>query len=107
VTRGSLVTVALKGEYGKPRPALIVQSRLFESHPSITVLPLTSELLDAPLLRIPVEPDGDNGLQARSQIMVDKIQSIPRSRIGNTIGRLSEREIVAVNRALAVFLGIA
>jgi mRNA interferase MazF len=105
--RGDLVTVALSGDYGKPRPALVIQSDLFDAHPSVTVLPVTSELRDAPLFRIQVEPTWDNGLRKPSQVMIDKPQTIARARIGRTIGRLDDDAMVAVNRALAVFLGFA
>lgn len=105
--RGQLVTIAIPGDYGKPRPALILQSGLFDAHPSITVLPVTSELRDAPLFRIQVEPSDENGLRKPSQVMVDKPQTIARGRIGKTIGRLDEPTMLAVNRALAVFLGFA
>ena len=104
--RGDLVTIALQGDYGKPRPALIVQSDLFDEHPSVTVLPVTGELRNAPLFRIQVEPDTDNGLQKTSEIMVDKAQSVPRERIGDVFGRLREEQMLAVNRSLAVFLGV-
>lgn len=107
VRRGDLVTVALKGDYGKPRPALIVQSDLFNEHPSITILPVTSVLRETPLFRISVHPCTDNGLLKPSQIMVDKIQTVPREKIGDTIGRLDDESLLAVNRALIVFLGFA
>lgn len=105
--RGDFVTVALPGDYGKPRPALVIQSDLFEAHPSVTILPVTSELREAPLFRIAVEPTWDNGLRRPSQVMVDKPQSIARERVGKTIGRLDDEKMVSVNRALAVFLGFA
>lgn len=105
--RGDLVTVALPGAYGQPRPALVIQSDLFDAHPSITVLPVTGELRDAPLFRIGVQPSPENGLLKPSQIMVDKVQTIPRGKIGETIGRLGESDLLAVNRALMVFLGFA
>jgi len=107
VKRGDFVTVALPGDYGKPRPALVIQSDLFEAHPSVTILPVTSELREAPLFRIAVEPTWDNGLRRPSQVMVDKPQSIARERVGKTIGRLDDEKMVSVNRALAVFLGFA
>jgi mRNA interferase MazF len=93
------VTIALSGDYGEPCPALIIQSDLFDVHPSVSILPVTGELRDAPLFR--------NGLRKTSQVMVDKIQTVARSRIGKTIGRLEQETLVAVNRALAVFLGFA
>lgn len=105
--RGDLVTVALQGDLGKPRPALVIQSDLFDAHPSATVLPVTSELREAPLFRISVNPNELNGLSKPSQVMVDKPQSIPREKIGAVIGRLDDETMLAVNRALAVFLGFA
>jgi len=105
--RGDVVTVALSGDDGKPRPALVIQSDLFEAHPSVTILPVTSELREAPLFRIRVEPTWDNGLRKPSQVMVDKPQTIARLRIGRTIGRLDDDTLLAVHRALAVFLGFA
>ncbi|MBB1074087.1 type II toxin-antitoxin system PemK/MazF family toxin [Rhodoferax sp. 4810] len=104
--RGDLVTIALQGDYGKPRPALIVQSDLFNEHPSVTILPVTGELRATPLFRILVEPDATNGLQKPSDIMVDKAQSVPRERIGDVFGRVSEEQMLAVSRSLAVFLGV-
>ena len=105
--RGDLVTVALQGDLGKPRPALVVQSALFDEHPSVAVLPITSVEADAPLLRIVLEPDAANGLKLRSHVMVDKPQSVARSRVGSVIGRADDETLLAVNRALAVFLGLA
>jgi mRNA interferase MazF len=107
VRRGDIVTIVLPGAYGKPRPALVVQSDLFDTLASVTVLPVTSELRGAPLLRISIEPNTDNGLRKKSQVMVDKAQTVPRDKIGTTIGRLHEDTLVAVDRALAVFFGIA
>lgn len=103
--RGDLITVALPSTYGKPRPGLIIQSDLFYMHPSLTVLPLTSELRDAPLFRIRVEPDELNGLSCISQVMVDKAHTIPCEKAGNVFGRLSDEIMLEINRALAVFLG--
>ena len=105
--RGDLVTVALHGDQGKPRPALVVQSDHFADLGAITVLPITGTLVNAPLLRVTVEPDGLNGLSKRSQFMVDKPQTPPRSRLGAVIGRLDDPTMVTVNRVLAVFLGLA
>ena len=105
--RGDIVTIVLPGAYGKPRPALVVQSDLFDTLISVTVLPVTSELRTAPLLRISIEPNTDNGLRKKSQIMVDKAQTVPRGKVGTTIGRLHEDTLVAVDRALAIFFGIA
>jgi len=107
VRRGDLVTIALQGDFGKPRPALVIQSDLFEEHPSVTVLPVTSELREGPLFRITVLPDEKNGLKKPSQVMVDKSQTVPRDKVGETFGQLDDDAMLSVNRALAVFLGIA
>ena len=100
------MTVALQGNPGKPRPALVVQADEFGDLPSVTVLPITSTLIDAPLLRVPVEPGERNGLARRSQVMVDKPQTPSRSKLGPIIGRLDDATMVTVNRLLAVFLGL-
>ncbi len=105
--RGDLVTIALQGDLGKPRPALIVQSELFAEHPSVVILPVTSELRDTPLFRITIEPSAENGLKMPSQIMVDKPQSVSAEKIGPAFGQVEQGTLVEVNRALAVFLGIA
>ena len=107
VTRGDLVVIALQGDFGKPRPALVIQSDLFAEHPTVTVLPVTSDLRDAPLLRLTVQPSADNGLRAPSQIMVDKAHTVLREKVGQKIGRLDAAAMVSVNRAVALFLGFA
>lgn len=107
LTRGDLVTVALHGDYGKPRPALVIQSDLFGNHPSITVLPVTSDLCATPLFRVQVEPSAANGLQLPSQVMVDKAHTVACERVGDPFGRLVPEQMVAVDRALALFLGFA
>ena len=104
--RGDLVTIALQGTYGKPRPALVVQSDLFDEHPSITILPITSELRNTPLFRVPIKPSETNGLHKQSEVMVDKAQSVPREKIGETFGHVSAEDMLAVSRSLAVFLGV-
>lgn len=104
--RGHLVAVALPGSYGKPRPALAIQPDLFDEHPSITVLPITSDLPDKPIFRITIQPITGNGLRAPSQVMVDKAQTIPRAKISESLGHLDTAERSAVDRALAVFLGL-
>jgi mRNA interferase MazF len=86
---------------------VVIQSDVFDEHPSMTVLPLTSELRDTPLFRISVEPDGENGLQKRSQVMVDKTSTVSREKIRDAFGHLDDATMLAVNRALAVFLGFA
>lgn len=105
--RGELVTVALQGDYGKPRPALVVQADQFAEVGSIVVLPITSTLVDAPLLRLPVEPSSDNGLRAPSQIMLDKPMTVKADKIGPSFGQLDDATMVGVNRLLALFLGLA
>jgi mRNA interferase MazF len=106
--RGDVVVVALPGDYGKPRPALITQSDLFnETHASITVVPVTSTIVDAPLFRITVEPSRGNGLRSLSQLMIDKVTTMSRTRITQSIGRLEDDLMVRVSRALALWVGIA
>ena len=100
--RGDLVTIALQGDLGKPRPAVVIQSDLFDVHPSVTVLPLTSLLHDAPLVRIAVHPGAANGLRDESQVMVDKPSTVMRERLGPVFGRVDDETMLAVNRALAV-----
>jgi mRNA interferase MazF len=108
VTRGEVITVALPGDYGKPRPAVIVQADLFnETHASVTVAPVTSTLVNAPLFRLAVEPSPRNGLRTLSQVMVDKLTTVRRERIGATIGDVEPELLTRVNRALALWLGIA
>ena len=104
--RGDLVTIAVQGAYGKPRPAVIIQSDLFSVHPSVTVLPVTGELRNAPLFRVPMSPTKKNGLTQPSEVMVDKAQSVPREKIGARIGRASEEDMLVISRSLAVFLGV-
>jgi mRNA interferase MazF len=105
--RGDLVPVALPGDFGKPRPALVVQSDHFDSHPTVTVLPLTSSVRDAPLLRITLRPDAANGLRSTSQIMIDKAMTVRRERLGETFGRVAVDAMLEVERRPALFLGIA
>ena len=106
--RGDVVTVAVQGDYGKPRPAVVAQADLFnDTHASITVLPLTSSIVDAPLFRLTIDPSRQNGLTRVSQIMVDEPISVPREKIGKLIGKIGEDAMIRVNRALAVWLGIA
>lgn len=108
VKRGDIVTIALQGDFGKPRPALVIQSDLFNpTHPTITILPLTSDLRDAPQFRITIEPSMTNGLRKVSQIMVDKTMTYRRDKVGERLGQLDSDTLVRINRALAVWLGIA
>jgi mRNA interferase MazF len=105
--RGDLVTVAAPGDYGKPRPALVIQSDLFDELPSVTVCPVTSALRETPLFRITIDPSPENGLQRISQVQVDKVMTVARERVGGVIGRLDDATMLKVNRSLAVFIGIA
>ena len=104
MARGDLVVVSLPGDYGKPRPALVIQSDLFRDHPSVTVLPITTHLVDAPLLR--VDAPGESGVRQPSQIQIDKLQTTRRERIGQVIGHVDDRTLIRVIRMLAVFLGL-
>lgn len=105
--RGDLVTIALQGEFGKPRPALVIQADHFRQLGSVTVLPLTSAVIAAPLLRVSVSPSPDNGLRKPSQVMVDKAMTVKADKLGPTLGRLDADTLLQVERCLAVFLGIA
>jgi mRNA interferase MazF len=106
--RGDLVIVAATGDYGKPRPAVIVQTDAFpDTSASVVICQLTSELVDAPDFRITVDPSGNNGLQVRSQIMADKPVTVRRARIRQSIGRLNEGDLSRLNAALAFVMGLA
>ncbi|MDR2874596.1 MAG: type II toxin-antitoxin system PemK/MazF family toxin [Methylobacillus sp.] len=107
MTRGDLVTITMQGDFGKPRPALVIQADPFSEHASVTVLLITSTLVTAPLLRVTVQPSTENGLQQPSQVMVDKAMTIMRDKIGSVFGRMDADILVEVDRCLAVFLGIA
>jgi len=107
VKRGSFVPVAVQGDLGKPRPALAIQSDRFDEHATVTVLLMSSTLIDAPLLRVTVQPDAENGLTKASQIMIDKAMTLRRERIGAPFGMASDQIMLEVSRLLAVFLGIA
>jgi mRNA interferase MazF len=106
--RGDLVLAASSGDYGKPRPNLVIQSNAFSNIPSITVCPLTSDLQTiAPLFRIRVEPTIENGLHQPSQIAVDKITTLPIARVAAKLGSADDDVMLQVTRAVAVFLGIS
>lgn len=105
--RGDFVTIAMQGDLGKPRPALVIQADRFSEHASVTVLPVTSTLVAAPLLRITVQPSAENGLQKPSQVMVDKAMTVKRDKVGAAFGRIDADALVELERCLAVFLGIA
>jgi len=105
--RGDFVTIAMQGDFGKPRPALVIQSDQFDEHASLTVLPLTSMLVEAPLLRVTVQPSQRNGLQSASQVMIDKALTIKRDKVGAPFGQIESDKLIEVERFLAVFFGIA
>lgn len=106
--RGDIWTIAGGKDYaGKPRPAVIVQEDRFDATDSITICALTSQEIGAPLFRVAVEPSERNGLNARSHLMVDKITTVPKSKLGARLGRLDDEDVVRLNRAIVVFLGLA
>jgi mRNA interferase MazF len=105
--RGDFVTVAMQGDFGKPRPALVIQSDQFSEHTTVTVLPVTSTLVAAPLLRVTVQPTPESGLQKPSQVMVDKAMTMKRDKVGPAFGRIDADVLVEIERCLAVFLGVA
>lgn len=106
--RGDVVTVAAAGDYGKPRPAVIVQTdALPAGHASVIVCQMTSDASEAPDFRVSIEPTDRNGLRARSQVMADKPVTIRRERIGRRLGRLDEQDLARLNIALAFTMGLA
>lgn len=106
--RGDIWTVAGGPDYaGKPRPAIILQDDAFDKTRSITICPLTTHGIDAPLIRLPIDPSEPNGLRAASHAMIDKITTVSKKKIDDHVGHLSNEDIVRVNRAVVVFLGLA
>ena len=106
--RGDVVTVAASGDYGKPRPAVIVQTNALPvAHASVIVCQMTSDVVEAPDFRVTIEPSEKNGLRTRSQIMADKPVTIRRERVGRRIGSLDERDTARLNVALAFVMGLA
>ena len=106
--RGDIWTVAGGKDYaGKPRPVVIVQDDSFDATDSITICAFTTDETEAPLFRLPVEPNDRNGVLATSRLMVDKITTIPKSRLGAQIGRLDDDDILRLNQATLIFLGLA
>jgi mRNA interferase MazF len=106
--RGELWTVAGGKDYaGKPRPVVIVQDDSFDATGSITVCAFTTDQTEAPLFRLQIEPSERNGLRVPSRLMVDKITTVPRSKVGKQVGRLDDEDVVRLNRAMLVFLGLA
>ena len=106
--RGDIWNVAGGKDYaGKPRPVVIVQDDSFDATDSITVCAFTTDETEAPLFRLSVEPTERNGLRSSSRLMVDKITTVPKSKVGKRIGRLDEEDVVRLNQAVMVFLGLA
>jgi mRNA interferase MazF len=103
--RGDLVTVSLSGDFGKPRPALVIQSDAYSFHPSVTILSLTSDLYDAPNIRVAVQPNEVNGLLLPSQIMIDRAATLLRHNVGRHIGHIEPNMLDEVYRKLIRFLG--
>lgn len=106
--RGDICIAAARGAYtGKPRPVVIVQDDRFDSTATVTVCPLTTQLIEAPLIRITVEPTAAAGIEQPSQIMVDKVTTMRRVNVRDHLGRLADADLVRLDRALLVFLGLA
>ena len=105
--RNDIVTVALPGNLGKPRPALVVQSDLFDQTGTVIILPITSTLTGITQFRVRLEPRTENGLRVNSEIMVDKITQLPREKVGAVIGTADDQTMLQINRSLALFLGLA
>jgi len=106
--RGDVWTVAGGPDYaGKPRPAVILQDDAFDRTASVTICPFTTHAVDAPLMRLPIEPSRQNGLRAASHLMIDKITTVSRTKLERRVGRLSDEDLLRINRAVLVFLGLA
>ena len=106
--RGEIWTAAGGKEYaGKPRPVVIVQDDRFDRTASVTVCAFTTDPTDAPLLRLPVEPTDENGLHAPCRLMVDKLTTVPKTKLGSRLGKLDDEVMLGLNRAMLVFLGLA
>ena len=106
--RGEVWTVSGGTDHaGKPRPVAIVQDDSFDATDSITICAFTTDPTNAPLFRLPVEPNERNGLRSPSRLMVDKITTIPKSKVGERVGRLDDEDMVRLNQAVMVFLGLA
>ena len=105
--RGDLVAIAMQGDFGKPRPTLVIQADQFSEHATVTVLLVSSLLVDAPLLRVSIQPNERNGLKKSSQVMIDKAMTVKRDKLGEPFGSAGDATMLEVGRCLAVFLGIA
>lgn len=107
VKRGDVVLIVAQGDFGKPRPAVVVQSDLFnDTHATVSVCPLTSTVVDAPMFRVSIEPAAENGLKKHSQAMVDKVQPLRRERIKERIGMLTNAEMQAIGAALKLWFSL-
>jgi len=106
IRRADVFTAAIQGNYGKPRPVVVIQSDLLEALNSVVVCPITSATQELDF-RVMVEPDSSNGLHKRSQVMTDKILTLPRSKLGQRLGRLARTEMVEINRALLMVMGLS
>jgi mRNA interferase MazF len=108
VRRSEVWTAAAGTGYtGKPRPVVIIQDDRFDATDSVAVCAFTTDPTEAPLIRLPVEPDEHNGLREPSSLMVDKITTVPRSKLGERIGRLGDQDMIRLGRAVVVFFGLA
>ena len=106
--RGEVWTASASAAYaGKPRPVAIVQDDAFEATDSVTICAFTTDVKEVPLFRIAVEPSDRNGLRQASQLMVDKVTTVPRSKLGERVGRLDDEDVLRLNQAILVFLGLA
>ena len=106
--RGEIYTAAARGPYtGKPRPIVVVQDDRFDATASVTVCPFTTNAIEAPLVRIQIQPSQENGLDRPSSVMIDKITTVPRASLSERLGRLRDDELLQLNRSLMVFLGLA
>jgi mRNA interferase MazF len=105
--RGDFLRIAIQGDFGKPRPALVIQSDKFNEHSTVTALLVSGTIVDAPLFRVTVEPDATNQLKKLSQIMIDKSITVKKEKLGEVFGIASAEVMLEVSRCLAVFLGIA
>ena len=106
--RGEIWTVSGGADYaGKPRPVVILQSNSFEGLGSVTVCPFTTDPTEAPLLRLVITPADANGLREVSRVMIDKIKTVPKSKLGTQVGRMADEDMLRLNRGVVVFLGLA
>jgi len=106
--RGDIRTIAGGKDYaGKPRPVVVIQDDSFDATDSITICAFSTDETDAPLFRLPVEPNERNGLKAACRLMVDKITTVPKTKVGARVGRLNDEDMLRLNQAVLVFLGLA